>query len=68
MAICLDLADAGLRTKGDADAVRRLLINLMHNALWHTEEGSVTLRAALVREDDAAMIELEVRYGARHRA
>ncbi len=61
VAIRLDLADAALRMKGDADAVRRLLINLMHNALKHTEEGSVTLRAALVREDDAAMIELEVR-------
>ncbi len=61
VAIRLDLPDEELRMKGDADAVRRLLINLMHNALKHTDEGSVTLRAAAGHENGEPVIELEVR-------
>lgn len=43
----LELQPADLRLRGDADAIRRLLLNLVSNAVKHTREGSIRMRGRL---------------------
>jgi PAS domain S-box-containing protein len=57
----VEVTPPDLTMAGDADAVRRLVLNLLTNACKHTREGSVRVRAAGVRDDDGdAWVELRV--------
>jgi two-component system sensor histidine kinase EvgS len=52
----------GPAMRGDADAIRRLVLNLASNAAKFTEEGSVRVRASAAASDDqGAWVEIEVR-------
>lgn len=42
------VADAGLRVRGDTDAIIRLLLNLVDNAIKFTAPGGVVVRASAV--------------------
>lgn len=50
-----------LTMQGDADAIRRLLINFISNAAKHTEDGSIRVSARAAWRDGKKWIELEVR-------
>lgn len=49
-----------LTMNGDADAVLRLLINLLTNAHKHTEAGQISVTASAVTGSDPALIQLQV--------
>ncbi|MFQ5424950.1 MAG: PAS domain S-box protein, partial [Phycisphaerae bacterium] len=51
----------GLWMNGDADAIRRLALNLLNNAAKHTTEGSIRLTATQREEDGRNWVILEVR-------
>ena len=63
VALTLAVEPADLRMRGDADAVRRLVMNLLSNAHKHTAAGSiaVTARATTVGPDAAPAVCVEVR-------
>ncbi len=46
---------------GDADAVRRILINLLSNSARHTPEGSILVAVRREVVEGAAFVEIEVR-------
>jgi len=50
----------GLRMTGDADALRRLALNLASNALRHTGRGRVDLRVREERDQDGRWVVVEV--------
>lgn len=50
-----------LTMRGDAGAIRRLLVNLLSNAQKHTEAGSITVEVRSRIEDGAKWVQLEVR-------
>lgn len=52
---------AGLTFAGDADAVRRLVINLVNNAVQHTPEGKIEVRAEEVDRNGQRWVRLTVR-------
>ena len=52
--------DAG-RMTGDADAIRRLILNLLSNARKHTEAGAIEVTASACCDDVGRWVELVVR-------
>jgi signal transduction histidine kinase len=52
---------AELDINGDADAVSRLLLNLLSNAAKHTQRGAITVTASLSEGDGRRWLELDVR-------
>jgi signal transduction histidine kinase len=63
VALSLSVEPADLAMRGDADAVRRLVMNLLSNAHKHTSAGSIVVwvRAATVGAEAAPAICVEVR-------
>ncbi len=61
--VVLDAAvtPAGLTFSGDADALRRLVINLVNNAVQHTPEGRIEVLAEEVRRGEERWVRLAVR-------
>jgi len=57
----LDFDEGGLAMRGDADAIRRLAINLLTNAAKHTPEGRIEFAARRFVGNGAAWIEISVR-------
>jgi two-component system sensor histidine kinase PilS (NtrC family) len=55
----LHIAAAGLRAVFDAEHLRRILVNLLDNALRHADEGAGAIRVGLAADADA--VELVVR-------
>jgi signal transduction histidine kinase len=55
----IDVRDS--RMLGDADALRRLLVNLLGNAKKHTVEGRIEVRAASFADPEGAWVDLSVR-------
>ena len=49
-----------LGMNGDADAVLRLLINLLTNAHKHTDQGEIRVSASAASEDENEYVQLEV--------
>jgi signal transduction histidine kinase len=58
--LLLNVEPAGLRMRGDADAVRRLVLNLVNNASKHTRAGLIHVQARPLSLGSANYIELEV--------
>lgn len=58
--LTVEVPQDGLEMRGDADAIRRLMINLLTNSQKHTPAGTITLRAWGATEDGVAWITLEV--------
>lgn len=56
---CLHVAAAGLKVFFDDEHLRRVLVNLLDNALRHADPGAGTIRVSLAAEADA--VELVVR-------
>ena len=51
----------GTTFKGDADAVRRLLVNLANNAIKHTRSGAIEIAAEQFAAPGAGMLRVTVR-------
>jgi signal transduction histidine kinase len=58
--ITLNVTPNDLKMSGDPDAVRRLLVNLLHNADRHTSSGRISITAAALRDNDLNWIELTI--------
>ena len=52
--------DAGLSMNGDADAIRRLVLNLLSNARKFTSQGRITVTALASRRDDEQWVDVQV--------
>lgn len=50
-----------LRMAGDAQAVRRLILNLADNARKHTREGSITVTAHAIEMEGGPGVQIEIR-------
>ncbi len=50
-----------LNMRGDPDAIRRLILNLLSNAAKHTEAGSIVVSARGFDDDGVRWVHLEVR-------
>ena len=50
----------GIGMRGDAEAVQRLLINLLGNSARHTARGSIDLRVRALMDDERRWIDIEV--------
>jgi signal transduction histidine kinase len=63
VSLVAEVAPDGLSMRGDADAIRRLVLNLAGNAAKFTEAGSIHVRAAEAAPDDGGgkWVEVEVR-------
>jgi signal transduction histidine kinase len=49
-----------LSMNGDTDAIRRLILNLLGNAQKYTTDGSISIRAAAVREGPTRWVQIEI--------
>ncbi|MFQ5413522.1 MAG: response regulator [Phycisphaerae bacterium] len=58
--LTLDVDPPDLTMRGDAGAVRRLVMNLLSNAQKHTQEGVIFVRGAAVRQDGASWVQIQV--------
>ena len=58
--LLLDVQPTDLTVSGDAEAVRRLVLNLVGNAVKFTDEGSVHLRATRVTAAGGDFVEIRV--------
>ena len=58
--LCLNVEPDNLEMRGDGDAVRRLLINLLNNAYKHTDEGSILVNIRSHQEEDSSWISVMV--------
>ena len=58
LAVIVDPPD--LRMTGDAEAIRRLLVNLLNNAHKHTAEGSIRVQASEMYRDNHCWVKLQV--------
>lgn len=59
--ICHRVDSAAAFMSGDSDAIRRLTINLLSNALKHTTQGQIEVLAQKYSDDRGHWIELSVR-------
>jgi PAS domain S-box-containing protein len=57
VAIDLNVDPANLAMRGDAEAIRRLIINLANNARKHTEAGRIALQAAALSDSAGDWVE-----------
>jgi len=55
-----DVRPCDLTMRGDKDAIRRLVLNLLNNACKNTSEGSVCVTAAALEKDGRSFVEIEV--------
>lgn len=55
-----DIEPAGLSFGGDPDAVRRLIVNLVSNALKHTQSGRIVVMARPAQRDSGRWLRLSV--------
>ena len=46
--------------QGDADAIRRLVLNLANNAIKFTASGSIRVRTSTLRSEDENWVEIEI--------
>lgn len=56
----LDVKPESLTMLGDADAIRRLILNLVNNATKNTTDGSITVRVRRVFQNNQFWVELHV--------
>jgi len=56
----LEIGASPLMMRGDSDAVRRLILNLVSNSAKFTHEGHICLRARALVEEGVNWIEIEV--------
>lgn len=56
----LEIGASPLMMRGDSDAVRRLILNLVSNSAKFTHEGHICLRARALVEEEFNWIEIEV--------
>ncbi|MCB9851335.1 MAG: PAS domain S-box protein [Phycisphaerales bacterium] len=56
--LSIDVQPADLRMRGDASAIRRLVQNLLSNASKHTTDGSISVTAREITENNQRFIEL----------
>jgi PAS domain S-box-containing protein len=61
VALTLSVTPGEAVMKGDADAIRRLLVNLIGNARKHTSQGSIHVQASTYRADGVEWAEIQVR-------
>lgn len=59
-ALVADIEPTHLSFGGDADALRRLIVNLVNNALKHTPSGRVTVTARPAQRDGGCWVRLSV--------
>jgi signal transduction histidine kinase len=58
--LIFDATPAEFVMQGDADAIRRLVLNLTNNAAKFTASGLIRVRASLLRADDENWVQLEI--------
>lgn len=59
--LALEVEPETLEFNGDADAIRRLIVNLVNNALKHTRSGRISVHVQPLRYDDNAFVTFQVR-------
>lgn len=61
IALASDVQPQDLKMRGDADAIRRIVLNLVSNAIKFTPSGSIHVSARATSDDDGHWVEIEVR-------
>ncbi len=59
--LALEVEPEDIEFNGDPDAIRRLVVNLVNNALKHTRKGRISILVRRLRYDDKSFITFQVR-------
>lgn len=59
--LTLQVPPPEIRMRGDADAIQRLIVNLVSNAQKYTQQGEIGVQVRCVTEDGVAWVEIQVR-------